>query len=54
LVTWETISPQKTGEFDMAESVVFEPQNVSELKRFFEDNKQGSQKLGGYNKEDCG
>jgi hypothetical protein len=30
---------KKTREFDMAELVIFEPQNVSELKRFFEDNK---------------
>jgi len=38
LVTWETNSPKKGISID--ESTIFEPQNVSELERFFEDNKE--------------
>ena len=40
LVTWETFSPQKTGIKMTLESVTFEPQNASELKQFFEKNKE--------------
>ena len=39
LVTWETNSPQKARRKVTLESVTFEPKNASELKQFFEENK---------------
>jgi hypothetical protein len=38
LVTWETNSPQKRNQYGCSNN--FEPHNVSELKRFFESNKE--------------